>query len=146
MAGGQPERTGGGPRDRRSGATDAGRRPAPGVGFGGFVDGILLHQILQWHQMLSAVPGAPVTSLRGLRLNYAVHLPPRSGGTHPRAGQQGCRRGRVASHFDIMSKGPRPLKICVVDPGDLKTSGHRPSAHGLGQCAERRVGEKAGEA
>lgn len=25
-----------------------------GVGMGGFVDGIVLHQILQWHQMLSA--------------------------------------------------------------------------------------------
>src|SRR3954452_6946125 len=31
-----------------------------GVGLGGFVDGILLHQILQWHNMLSSrVP--PVT-------------------------------------------------------------------------------------
>lgn len=26
---------------------------ALGIGFGGFVDGILLHQILQWHNMLS---------------------------------------------------------------------------------------------
>jgi uncharacterized membrane protein len=26
-----------------------------GVGFGGFVDGIALHQILQWHNMLSGV-------------------------------------------------------------------------------------------
>ncbi|HEU0034978.1 MAG TPA: DUF2243 domain-containing protein [Kofleriaceae bacterium] len=26
-----------------------------GVGLGGFADGILLHQILQWHQMLSSV-------------------------------------------------------------------------------------------
>ena len=26
-----------------------------GVGLGGFVDGILLHQILQWHQMVSSV-------------------------------------------------------------------------------------------
>ncbi|WP_018477606.1 DUF2243 domain-containing protein [Pontibacter roseus] len=25
-----------------------------GIGMGGFVDGIVLHQILQWHQMLSA--------------------------------------------------------------------------------------------
>lgn len=25
-----------------------------GIGFGGFIDGIVLHQILQWHQMLSA--------------------------------------------------------------------------------------------
>jgi uncharacterized membrane protein len=26
-----------------------------GLGLGGFVDGILLHQILQWHHMLSSV-------------------------------------------------------------------------------------------
>ena len=26
-----------------------------GLGLGGFVDGILLHQILQWHHMLSNV-------------------------------------------------------------------------------------------
>jgi len=25
-----------------------------GIGFGGFIDGIVLHQILQWHHMLSA--------------------------------------------------------------------------------------------
>lgn len=24
-----------------------------GIGLGGFVDGIVLHQILQWHEMLS---------------------------------------------------------------------------------------------
>lgn len=29
-----------------------------GVAFGGFFDGILLHQILQWHHLLSLVPGA----------------------------------------------------------------------------------------
>jgi uncharacterized membrane protein len=29
-----------------------------GFGFGGFFDGILLHQILQWHHLLSLVPGA----------------------------------------------------------------------------------------
>lgn len=28
-----------------------------GVGLGGFFDGILLHQILQWHHLLSLVPG-----------------------------------------------------------------------------------------
>lgn len=35
---------------------------ALGVGLGGFFDGILLHQILQWHHLLSLVPG--VGSLR----------------------------------------------------------------------------------
>ncbi|WP_460744124.1 DUF2243 domain-containing protein [Mariniluteicoccus endophyticus] len=27
-----------------------------GIGLGGFLDGILLHQILQWHHMLSSSP------------------------------------------------------------------------------------------
>ena len=38
-----------------------------GLGFGGFVDGILLHQILQWHHMVSHQE-AP-TTLAGLELN-----------------------------------------------------------------------------
>lgn len=47
-----------------------------GVGLGGFVDGILLHQLLQWHNMLSAsdtdnvgVPDYPVDTLPGLQMN-----------------------------------------------------------------------------
>jgi uncharacterized membrane protein len=40
-----------------------------GLGLGGFVDGIVLHQILQWHHMLSARDGAPVTTVSGLELN-----------------------------------------------------------------------------
>lgn len=36
---------------------------ALGFGLGGFFDGILLHQILQWHHLLSLVPG--VDDLRG---------------------------------------------------------------------------------
>ncbi|WP_298253534.1 DUF2243 domain-containing protein [uncultured Arthrobacter sp.] len=47
-----------------------------GVGLGGFVDGILLHQILQWHHMLSSSATAnidigdyPVTTVHGLELN-----------------------------------------------------------------------------
>jgi uncharacterized membrane protein len=36
-----------------------------GVGLGGFVDGILLHQILQWHEMISAVvPPVDVVSIK----------------------------------------------------------------------------------
>jgi uncharacterized membrane protein len=38
-----------------------------GVGLGGFVDGILLHQILQWHNMLSAV--VPPTDLVTMKYN-----------------------------------------------------------------------------
>ena len=37
-----------------------------GLGLGGFVDGILLHQVLQWHHVLSDVPGDPVTTVAGL--------------------------------------------------------------------------------
>jgi uncharacterized membrane protein len=40
-----------------------------GLGFGGFVDGILLHQILQWHHMVSHVSGYPVTTVAGLEVN-----------------------------------------------------------------------------
>jgi uncharacterized membrane protein len=40
-----------------------------GIGLGGFVDGIVLHQILQWHHMLSSVPRYPTTTLAGLRAN-----------------------------------------------------------------------------
>ena len=38
-----------------------------GVGLGGFFDGIVLHQILQWHHMVSAVD--PPASLAALELN-----------------------------------------------------------------------------
>ena len=39
-----------------------------GVGLGGFFDGIVLHQILQWHHMLSDA-GVPPDSVANLRLN-----------------------------------------------------------------------------
>ena len=53
----------------------AGTRPSPspaasimyGIGLGGFVDGIVLHQVLQWHHLLSAEH--PVTTVAGLELN-----------------------------------------------------------------------------
>jgi uncharacterized membrane protein len=38
-----------------------------GVGLGGFFDGILLHQILQWHNLLSAV--VPPTDLVAMKYN-----------------------------------------------------------------------------
>lgn len=38
-----------------------------GVGMGGFVDGILLHQILQWHNMLSNV--YPPENMQNMRIN-----------------------------------------------------------------------------
>jgi uncharacterized membrane protein len=38
-----------------------------GIGLGGFIDGILLHQILQWHNMLSSK--LPPTSLVDMKYN-----------------------------------------------------------------------------
>lgn len=47
-----------------------------GIGLGGFVDGILLHQVLQWHHMLTStdtdnigVPYYPATTVHGLEIN-----------------------------------------------------------------------------
>jgi uncharacterized membrane protein len=57
------------------GAVHGGVRPsrAPGlllgIGLGGFVDGIVLHQLLQWHHMVSHVDGYPTTTLAGLEAN-----------------------------------------------------------------------------
>ena len=47
--------------------------PAPGlmfgIGLGGFVDGIVLHQILQWHHMVSDVEDRSPRTLAGLEVN-----------------------------------------------------------------------------
>lgn len=40
-----------------------------GLGLGGFFDGIVLHQILQWHHMVSHVAEYPVTTVAGLQVN-----------------------------------------------------------------------------
>jgi uncharacterized membrane protein len=40
-----------------------------GIGLGGFVDGIVFHQILQWHHMLSNEGGYPTTTIGGLEDN-----------------------------------------------------------------------------
>jgi uncharacterized membrane protein len=40
-----------------------------GLGFGGFFDGIVLHQILQWHHMVSHVDDYPTTTVAGLEAN-----------------------------------------------------------------------------
>ncbi len=41
-----------------------------GLGLGGFFDGIVLHQILRWHHMASAV--TDTTTVSGLRLNVLL--------------------------------------------------------------------------
>jgi uncharacterized membrane protein len=44
-----------------------------GLGLGGFVDGIALHQIAQWHSMGSA--RLPATSMDAMRLNIVWGRP-----------------------------------------------------------------------
>jgi uncharacterized membrane protein len=44
-----------------------------GLGLGGFIDGILLHQTLQWHHMLSGGNGGePMNTVAGLETNTLV--------------------------------------------------------------------------
>lgn len=40
-----------------------------GLGLGGFVDGIVIHQVLQWHHMVSHTETYPMTTLGGLQAN-----------------------------------------------------------------------------
>ena len=39
-----------------------------GLGLGGFFDGIVLHQILQWHHMITSA-GYPADTVRNLEIN-----------------------------------------------------------------------------
>jgi len=43
-----------------------------GVGLGGFVDGIVLHQILRWHHMLTAEGDFPADTVQGLEDNVVA--------------------------------------------------------------------------
>jgi uncharacterized membrane protein len=40
-----------------------------GIGFGGFIDGIVLHQVLQWHHMLTDEGCCPASTVGGLEDN-----------------------------------------------------------------------------
>ena len=40
-----------------------------GLGLGGFVDGIVLHQILQWHHMISSTEHGDMNTVSGLEAN-----------------------------------------------------------------------------
>ena len=41
-----------------------------GLGLGGFIDGIVLHQVLQWHHLLTGESGGePMTTVAGLEAN-----------------------------------------------------------------------------
>jgi uncharacterized membrane protein len=65
-------------REIPSASAGAARRSVPpaaapaflfGMGMGGFVDGIVLHQLLQWHHMLSHTDGGNTKTVAGLELN-----------------------------------------------------------------------------
>ena len=69
-----------GSTDRPTDVAQPRRLTAPGivlgVGLGGFVDGIVLHQILQWHHMLTStdtdhvgIKDYPADTVRGLEMN-----------------------------------------------------------------------------
>jgi uncharacterized membrane protein len=55
----------------RGSTQDAPKAPSllMGIGFGGFVDGILLHQIVQWHHMLTSTGDHPSDTIAGLEVN-----------------------------------------------------------------------------
>lgn len=40
-----------------------------GIGLGGFLDGIVLHQMFQWHHMLTGTESQPMTTVAGLEAN-----------------------------------------------------------------------------
>ena len=44
-----------------------------GLSLGGFFDGILLHQILQWHHLLSGVDAVKDCARRSLRMVFSTH-------------------------------------------------------------------------
>jgi len=58
-----------GPRDR-----PPGRLPAflLGIGYGGFVDGIVMHQILQWHHVLSDTDANPPGTIDAKEANVTA--------------------------------------------------------------------------
>lgn len=64
-------------RDLPAAAAGVPRRAQPaaapaflfGMGVGGFVDGIVLHQLLQWHHMLSRTDDGNPKTVAGLELN-----------------------------------------------------------------------------
>jgi uncharacterized membrane protein len=40
-----------------------------GLGLGGFIDGIVLHQVMQWHHLLTGSGGEPADTVAGLEAN-----------------------------------------------------------------------------
>jgi uncharacterized membrane protein len=85
-----------------------------GLGFGGFVDGIVLHQVLQWHHMVSHVSAYPVATVAGLEVNtladglfhVATWLMVMAGAvTSLRAWQEGRVAPSWSFHFGLVLAG-----------------------------------------
>ena len=59
------------PREGRTASVGPPKVPAllMGIGLGGFVDGIVMHQILQWHHLLTDEGDFPSDTVQGLRDN-----------------------------------------------------------------------------
>ena len=55
--------------NRRSRSTPTAAGLLLGLGLGGFFDGIVFHQLLQWHHMVSSTDRWRTTTVRGLEVN-----------------------------------------------------------------------------
>src|SRR5215218_6665786 len=85
-----------------------------GLGLGGFLDGIVLHQILQWHHILTSTDGHPMTTVAGLEANtladglfhVATWLLVAAGGwLMLRAWQEGRLAPPVRAHVGLLLAG-----------------------------------------
>jgi Predicted membrane protein (DUF2243) len=95
-----------------------------GLGLGGFVDGIVLHQILQWHHMLT---------------DYGDYDRFPAGHRGRSGGQQSLGRPLPCGYVGAHHRGPRDLdrgspSWSVADPSRAR----RLAAHGVGPLQPRR--------
>ena len=83
-----------------------------GLGFGGFVDGIVLREILQWHHMISGAQSSE--TLAGLELHVVAdgflprrHLAARHGRFHHDPGVMAPRApcAHMVVHFGLLVAG-----------------------------------------
>jgi hypothetical protein len=78
-----------------------------GLGLGAFIDGIVLHQVLQWHHMLTSTRKYPMTTVAGLEAGGRA-LPPFD--LDP-----GLRRGLA----DLARLAGRPLRPSIASAGRI---------------------------
>lgn len=100
------------------------------MGLGGFLDGIVLHQILQWHHMLSHTDDYPTNTVAGLEMNtladglfhvlayvFTVAGLRRSGPCYANPGDVGrhvdvLACSLLAGEYSISSKGQSTIRSC----------------------------------